>query len=164
MWAKQQHDRNWSIRRIAVVSCLAASATYAAFSLWQAENRLYEVGIECRKLDPEAIKLAVAELYVRSLPGGHVSMENADGKYSSYPLYPLTLQEYLAKYPDCCRYYPGELFDQKLPRLRQLEGICGSVDVIAPGEYIKDVHVIEGVSAGLTWLVDTDMKLSRAKN
>lgn len=164
MWARQNHARKWSIRRIAIVACLATFATYAAFSLWKTESRLYEVGVECSKLDPEAIKLTVATLYVSGLPDRKISRENPDGTRSTYPLYPLSPKEYLAKYPNCCRYYPDEYSYEKLPRRWRLEGICGSVDVLKPHDYIKDGQIMKGSDGGSTLLVDMNMNLSRAKH
>lgn len=164
MWT-QKSSREWPVSRIAINACLAVAVIYAGYSIWQRINRLREVDIECAKLDPEAIKLAAAKLYVNGLSGGSVTMQDKNGEYTeTYPLYPFTLEEFLEKHPDCCRYYPGELRGQKLPSRWRLEGKCGSAELSARRYYIKDGQIIERGASGRTWFVDTNMNFQHASN
>ncbi len=150
---------------IAFFICLAVAVSYAGTSIWQSESQLRSIAAECGKLDPEAIERAAARLYVSGLPGSTITMQDANGKYTlTYPLYPFTPQEYLTKFPDCCHYYPGKLFDQKLPRRLRLEGQCGSVDVAAPGTYIKQGKLFAHTISVRTWLIDTKMNFEHASN
>lgn len=165
MWTKQDSGGYRKAGKVVLGIFLMVTVLFTGHSWWQTSRRLEDVAVQCAKLDPEKINLAIVKHYVRGLSGSTITPQDFDGNYTNtYRLYPFTVEEYLKKFPDCCRFYPNEYLQQELPRKWRLKGKCGSVELTSHSYYIKDGQVVFGGSGGMAWTVDANMNFEHISN
>ncbi|MBD8876180.1 hypothetical protein [Roseibium polysiphoniae] len=106
-------------------------------------QQVLHVNTLCKELDENKIFLKAIEHYLDTGGAGTVAIPGQDGTYENYPkVHASSAEEYLEKYPDCCRYYPVEVDGKPLSVLsRFLERQCGFVGIDVHIRYLKDGQI-----------------------
>jgi hypothetical protein len=123
----------------------------------------------CLSLDPDKVKLAVAQYYIEHGNKGSVSIIGEDGEYVSYPKAEFnSAQDYLKQYPDCCLYFPDGMPTGYTLHPIQLSfwefffgGKCAFVVLVNHATYLVDGVVTQSKYAGANSLiVDNQYQIS----
>ncbi|MEJ8473417.1 hypothetical protein [Roseibium algae] len=137
------------------------------YSLMAYNNYLKD---KCSALDPDKVKFAIAEYFIKHKNKGSVSIIGEDGEYVSYPQFEFdSAQDYLKQYPDCCRYYPdGRPTDYTLHPIqisfweRFFGAKCAFVGLSVHSDFLVDGVVTKDTAvSGQSLIINNQYQISK---
>ncbi|WP_425088224.1 hypothetical protein [Stappia sp.] len=154
---KVGRKRSSRLKRALILALVVLSAG----GITALSRHIIQMNAKCTALEDDRITWEAAAHFVKSHSQGSLGVRGPDGKYTSYPIIGYSgPQEYLDRYPDCCRYYPDRLDGRGLTfGERYLEGKCGFVEITAHHHYMKDGRRITDFPAsGTVWIIDNQYR------